>query len=88
MRERFLKGLDSLFRHYVWLCVGPLGGFAVAYVVARFAWPEAAREGAVAMFAGGIIGTLLGLILMRILKAWFHPRVIARLRSIEKGSSA
>jgi hypothetical protein len=88
MRKRLIEGLDSLFRHYVWLCLSPLGGCAIASVVAWFLWPETLRAGFVAMFAGGVIGTVLGLVLMRILKARFHPWVIAQLTSMQKGPSA
>jgi len=80
MRERTLRNLDSLFRHYVAFCLSiSLGGFALGTVVSFVIIPGLKREWVIWPLLGSLLGTGLCLIIARCLKARFHPRVIARL---------
>ncbi|MBC8002653.1 MAG: hypothetical protein H7X97_08705, partial [Opitutaceae bacterium] len=76
MRLRFLRGLDSLFRHYLWIGVVPLFGGLIAMVIARVLWPELPPESYVYGLAGMALGTCIGVFGLRLLKTFIHPWVI------------
>ena len=88
MRKRLVQGLDSLFRYSVWLCLSPLVGCVIGCGIARFVRPETPLVVLLALFTGGILGTAITLILMRILKPRIHPWVIAQVESMKRGSNA
>jgi putative flippase GtrA len=80
MRKQTLQNLDWLFRHYVVFClVISLGGCGLGTIVALLFFPELRSELIVWPLIGNCIGLVIGLIVARLLKARFHPRVIARL---------
>lgn len=68
MRKQTLERLDKVFRHYVRYCIAPLAGGVMAAVVFKFAEPDTPVEVFVIVLSGMVIGTIICLILMRILK--------------------
>jgi hypothetical protein len=79
MRLRFLRGLDSLFRHYLWIGVAPLFGGLIAIVIAKVLWPELPSEGYLYGLAGMALGTCIGVCGLRFLKTFVHPWVVQQL---------
>ena len=89
MRERTLHNLDWLFRHYLVFCLSiSIGGFALGTAVAWLIGIEVRIEGILWSLLGNMLGTVLCLFVARLLKARFHPGVIARLTMRGQGGKA
>lgn len=88
MRIRIFHGLDCLFRHYLWIGVTPFLGGLIAWVLARLLWPEIPTEASIYGLAGMVLGTGIGVLGLRALKALVHPWVIRRLAEESDGTTS
>ncbi len=89
MQQRQLENLDWLFRHYVMFCLLiSVGGFGFATIAFIIIVPDASTEVIFWPLLGATLGTVLCLLMGRILKAFFYPTVIARLKANEKHPNA
>ena len=89
MRERTLHKLDWLFRNYIVFCISiALGGVALGTIVSFLVIPDLKIEWMVWIWSGNLIGTGLCLVVAKLLKARFHPRVMARLAGAQQNEKA
>lgn len=88
MSIRILHGLDCLFRHYPWIGVTPLFGGLIALGIARLLWPGIPTEASIYGLAGMVLGTGIGVLGLRTLKAFMHPWVIRRLAEESEGATS
>lgn len=77
--QRLLRGLDSLFRHYLLISFSPLVGGLVAMVIASLLWPELPKSAYGYGLAGMVGGTCIAFCGLRLARFFLHPWVIRRL---------